>query len=105
MQQPTLSGVHVSSVQDVQLIFYAVYLGILPMISRRLDAQERSQLRSGSCYVWAQREEAGAITGPGIERFTEGRRWSASRVRDVSFFSVPPSRSYSIPSHVHLFSP
>jgi hypothetical protein len=29
------------------------------------------------------------ITGLGIERFTEGRRWSPSRVRDVCRFNIP----------------
>ena len=52
------------------------------MITRRLDAKEREALSSGYCYAWEDRGPH-AITGIGIERFTEGRHWSASRVRDV----------------------
>ena len=33
-----------------------------------------------SCYVWEDRGPH-SVTGLGIERFTEGRHWSASRVR------------------------
>lgn len=65
------------------------------MITRRLDAKEREALSSGYCYAWEDRGPH-AITGIGIERFTEGRHWSASRVRDVrlahlSHLSISPS--------------
>jgi Gti1/Pac2 family transcription factor len=54
------------------------------MISRRLDADERRALRPGCVYAWEERGPHTEITGLGIERFTEGKRWSPSRVRDVS---------------------
>jgi len=56
---------------------------MLPMITRRLDADERLALCSGCIYAWEERGPHTEITGLGIERFTEGRRWSPSRVRDV----------------------
>ena len=55
------------------------------MVTRRLDAEERLALRSGCVYAWEERGPHSEITGLGIERFTEGRRWSPSRVRDVCF--------------------
>ena len=54
------------------------------MISRRLDNDERAALRSGNVYAWEERGSHTEVTGLGIERFTEGRRWGPSRVRDVS---------------------
>jgi hypothetical protein len=54
------------------------------MVTRRLDADERQALKSGCIYAWEERGPHSEITGLGIERFTEGRRWSPSRVRDVS---------------------
>jgi Gti1/Pac2 family transcription factor len=85
MQVPSCTNVRIRSTADVHKIFYAVYLGLLPMITRRLDAKEREALSSGYCYAWEDRGPH-AITGIGIERFTEGRHWSASRVRDVCIF-------------------
>lgn len=91
MQVPSCTNVRIRSTADVHKIFYAVYLGLLPMITRRLDAKEREALSSGYCYAWEDRGPH-AITGIGIERFTEGRHWSASRVRDVcaSCLTSPP---------------
>ena len=85
-------------------IFYAVYLGLLPMITRRLDAKEREALSSGYCYAWEDRGPH-AITGIGIERFTEGRHWSASRVRDVCILhhSRPFITSLTVLSQEFLF--
>ncbi|KAF8268619.1 hypothetical protein EI94DRAFT_1131656 [Lactarius quietus] len=82
---PSCTNVRIRSTLDVHKIFYAVYLGLLPMITRRLDAKEREALSSGYCYAWEDRGPH-AITGIGIERFTEGRHWSASRVRDEFLF-------------------
>jgi hypothetical protein len=87
MQVPSCTNVRIRSTADVHKIFYAVYLGLLPMITRRLDAKERDALSSGYCYAWEDRGPH-AITGIGIERFTEGRHWSASRVRDVRLGSL-----------------
>ncbi|PSR70970.1 hypothetical protein PHLCEN_2v13146 [Hermanssonia centrifuga] len=106
MQQPTLTNIHIRSPEDAHKVFYAVQLGLLPEITRRLDAQERKQLASGNVYCWADKPagethtfEAGGSgqstrAGLGmqagqppayeftIERWTEGLSWSASRIRE-----------------------
>ncbi|KAG2080201.1 Gti1/Pac2 family-domain-containing protein [Suillus cothurnatus] len=85
-QRPTCTDVRIRSTRDAHKIFYAVQLRMLPMITRRLDADERLALRSGCIYAWEERGPHTEITGLGIERFTEGRRWSPSRVRDEFLF-------------------
>ncbi|KAJ7451858.1 hypothetical protein B0H11DRAFT_2075489 [Mycena galericulata] len=93
-QQPTCTNLRIRSVEDAHKVFYAVRKGILRMVTRRLDADERMALRTGCCYAWEERNPNTEITGLGIERFTEGRRWSPSRVRDEFLFYyekfVPP---------------
>lgn len=84
MQRPTCSNIRIRSTRDAHIIFHAVSLNILPIITRRLDADERAALRSGCVYAWEERGPHTEVTGLGIERFTEGRRWGPSRVRDVS---------------------
>ncbi|KAF5355448.1 hypothetical protein D9758_006392 [Tetrapyrgos nigripes] len=86
MQQPTCTNTRIRSTNDAHKIFYAVQLGTLQMVTRRLDADERLALRSGCVYAWEERGPHTEITGLGIERFTEGRRWSPSRVRDEFLF-------------------
>jgi hypothetical protein len=83
MQKPTCTRIRIRSTLDAHKIFYAVQRGILHMVTRRLDADERLALGSGCIYAWEERGPHSEITGLGIERFTEGRRWSPSRVRDV----------------------
>ncbi|KAG2112077.1 Gti1/Pac2 family-domain-containing protein [Suillus clintonianus] len=85
-QRPTCTNVRIRSTRDAHKIFYAVQLRMLPMITRRLDADERLALSSGCIYAWEERGPHTEITGLGIERFTEGRRWSPSRVRDEFLF-------------------
>ena len=41
MQHPTLTNVRIRSTRDALQIFYAVARNILPMTTRRLDAEER----------------------------------------------------------------
>lgn len=36
--------------------------------------------------MWEERSASTEVTGLGIERFTEGRRWGPSRVRDEFLF-------------------
>lgn len=95
MQQPTCTNVRIRSTSDAHKIFGAVQQGLLQMVTRRLDAEERLALRSGCIYAWEERGPHSEITGLGIERFTEGRRWSPSRVRDVRISSASDSSSYS----------
>ncbi|KDQ55796.1 hypothetical protein JAAARDRAFT_37220 [Jaapia argillacea MUCL 33604] len=86
MQKPTLTNIRIRSTHDAHVIFYAAVTGILPLIIRRLDSDERQALRSGCAYAWEERAPQTDVSGLGIERFTEGRKWSASRVRDEFLF-------------------
>ncbi|KAJ6436548.1 hypothetical protein O9K51_10914 [Purpureocillium lavendulum] len=47
--------------------------GVTVGIMRRLSDKERRQIRSGSVFVWDEREA-------GIRRWTDGKSWSRSRV-------------------------
>jgi hypothetical protein len=62
MQRPTCTNVRIRSTHDAHKIFYAVQRGILPMLTRRLDADERLALRSGCVYVWEERGPHTEIT-------------------------------------------
>lgn len=63
----------VRSVQDATKLFEACRLGLLPRVQRRLSEKERQSIRSGSVFVWDEREA-------GMRRWTDGKSWSASRV-------------------------
>jgi hypothetical protein len=93
MQQPTCTNVRIRSTQDAHKIFFAIQQGLLLMVTRRLDAEERLALKTGCVYAWEERGPHTEVTGLGIERFTEGRRWSPSRVRDVCTFPYYPRRT------------
>ncbi|KAJ7834244.1 hypothetical protein B0H14DRAFT_2798772 [Mycena olivaceomarginata] len=70
------------------------------MVSRRLDLDERAALKTGCVYAWEERSPNNKITGIGIERFTERRRWSASHVRDVCTVVQFLSKALSSPAGV-----
>ncbi|KAF8917265.1 Gti1/Pac2 family-domain-containing protein [Mucidula mucida] len=67
---------------DAQVILEAVRRNILPLIKRRLVASERDQLEAGNVFVW---EEEG-VEESGLLRWTDGRRWSQSRMRGDFLF-------------------
>ncbi|KAK3942008.1 Gti1/Pac2 family-domain-containing protein [Diplogelasinospora grovesii] len=58
---------------DAIKLFEACRQGILPRVQRRLSEKERQAIRSGSVFVWDEREA-------GMRRWTDGKSWSASRV-------------------------
>ena len=68
-QQPTLSGVHVRSIRDALHIFYAVARHVLPIISRRLDPDERKSISPGNVYVWEERSANSDAAGLTMERW------------------------------------
>ncbi|KAJ7594435.1 hypothetical protein C8J56DRAFT_437429 [Mycena floridula] len=103
LQPATCTSLHVRSPQDARIIFFAVQSNILPMVTRRLDNEERQMISSGSCYVsitrinssslsiffsqvWEERGPHAELTGVGIERWTDGLKWGQSRVRDGFLF-------------------
>ena len=55
MQPATCNGVRVRTTADCNVIFYAVSLGILPLVSRRLSIDERRAIQSGCVFVWEER--------------------------------------------------
>ncbi|THU86554.1 hypothetical protein K435DRAFT_868167 [Dendrothele bispora CBS 962.96] len=75
-----------ASPSDARVIFHAVLLNILPMVTRRLGSEERSLITPGSVYVWEERGPNTELTGVGIERWTDGIRWGPSRVREGFLF-------------------
>ena len=50
------------------MLFHAVYLEKLPMVVRRLDAEERKLIKSGDVHVWEERGPSTEGLGLGIER-------------------------------------
>ncbi|KAI1813689.1 hypothetical protein GGS20DRAFT_467573 [Poronia punctata] len=58
---------------DAIKLFEACRRGLLPRVQRRLSEKERQAIRSGSVFVWCEREA-------GMRRWTDGKSWSASRV-------------------------
>ena len=80
MQRPTCTNLRVRTARDAETLFHAVALGMLPMITRRLDSEERMALTTGFVYVWEERTSVVSDSlEHGIERFTEGRSWGPSR--------------------------
>ncbi|KAJ6554977.1 Gti1/Pac2 family-domain-containing protein [Mycena vulgaris] len=79
----THPALHIRDVADAHKVLEAVRLNILPLIRRRLVAHEREQLKSGNVFVW---EEAEDSDEGGLVRWTEGRRWSQSRMRGDYLF-------------------
>ncbi|PWZ01761.1 hypothetical protein BCV70DRAFT_79996 [Testicularia cyperi] len=71
-QQATFDG-FISSTFDALLIFEAVRRGNLPKITRRLRDDERKTIRSGTVFVFDEREA-------NIKRWTDGLIWSPSRI-------------------------
>ncbi|THH17873.1 hypothetical protein EW146_g3014 [Bondarzewia mesenterica] len=87
MQPPTCTGLRIRTARDADIIFHAVAKGILPMVTRRLDSEERMALSPGCVYVWEERTSSlSESIEQGIERFTEGRSWGPSRARDDFLF-------------------
>jgi len=86
MQPPTCRGIRIRSTYDAHRIIRAVELGVLPITQRRLDGEERKALRSGDVWVWEERGTGSDNTGLGIERWTDGRTYGPSRVRDDFLF-------------------
>ncbi|KAK1831246.1 Gti1/Pac2 family-domain-containing protein [Podospora conica] len=58
---------------DAIKLFEACRIGMLPRVQRRLSEKERQGIRSGSVFVWDEKEA-------GMRRWTDGKSWSASRV-------------------------
>ncbi|PPQ87683.1 hypothetical protein CVT25_011450 [Psilocybe cyanescens] len=86
MQHPTLQNVRIRSTRDALQVFNGVANHCLPLITRRLDAEERRNIIPGNVYVWEERGANTEPTGLGMERWTDGMGWGPSRVRDDFLF-------------------
>ncbi|WWC72869.1 uncharacterized protein I206_106833 [Kwoniella pini CBS 10737] len=95
-QQPAAICALKSPVDAIHIL-EAVRLGIIPRVTRRLTGHERAMIRPGTVWVWEEEET-------NMRRWTDGRRWGASRVGGGGFLvytesseslSPPPSRSDS----------
>ena len=79
MQRPTHPRLHVRDAHDAHTVFEAVRLGHLQRVERRLNEIERSMyIRSGAIFVWEECDDE-----LGLKRWTDGRIWSQSRMREV----------------------
>ncbi|CAI7623023.1 unnamed protein product [Penicillium pancosmium] len=72
--EPSFSG-YVASTQDALILFEACLNGTLHLISRHPYPRERSRLVcSGNIFIYKEQS-------PGIRRWTDGVKWSPSRLR------------------------
>ncbi|KAJ7157020.1 Gti1/Pac2 family-domain-containing protein [Mycena crocata] len=82
MQHATHPRLHVRNAHDAHVVFEATRQGFLRPITRRLDENERATLiQSGAVFVWEESDHA-----PGLKRWTDGRVWSQSRMREPYLF-------------------
>ncbi|KAI7892471.1 Gti1/Pac2 family-domain-containing protein [Mucor mucedo] len=63
----------VETTTDSLLLFEACHRGVLPKISRRLQERERGSVKSGTVFIFDEKES-------GIKRWTDGLIWSPSRI-------------------------
>ncbi|KAG0735549.1 hypothetical protein G6F57_007338 [Rhizopus arrhizus] len=63
----------IETTTDTLLVFEACRQGILPKINRRLQERERGAVKSGTVFVFDEKES-------GIKRWTDGLVWSPSRI-------------------------
>ncbi|KAH9485531.1 cAMP-independent regulatory protein pac2 [Psilocybe cubensis] len=105
MQRATITGIRIRSPADARVIFHSVYLNMFPMVTRRLDTEERSLISTGSVYVWEERglrwaSKDGLMASLTYIRlfssiltpYPSGIRWGPSRVREgFLFYHEKPS--------------
>ncbi|KZO91944.1 hypothetical protein CALVIDRAFT_331747 [Calocera viscosa TUFC12733] len=68
----------IDNTHDALLVYEAASRGIIPRITRRLSANERALIGSGTIFVYDERES-------GIKRWTDGYTWSPSRAQNNFF--------------------
>ncbi|KAJ2933802.1 hypothetical protein H1R20_g3292, partial [Candolleomyces eurysporus] len=82
MQYPTHPRLHVRDARDAHTVFEAVRLGHLRPVVRRLNEMERSTyVHSGAVFVWIECDD-----DAGLKRWTDGRVWGQSRMREPYLF-------------------
>ncbi|KAG6873450.1 hypothetical protein C0995_015539 [Termitomyces sp. Mi166 len=99
MQRATCTGIRIRSPADARVIFHAVLLNILPMVTRRLDNEERGLITPGSVYVWEERGPHAELTGVGIERWTDVAYFTEESIEHLlSIDDIPPLANLVVPS-------
>ncbi|KAH8107765.1 Gti1/Pac2 family-domain-containing protein [Cristinia sonorae] len=78
---PTFTGIAIHSIDEANRLFHVVRLGKAKLFTRRLSVEERRAIYTGCVFVWEERNPTLEATGEGIERWTDGRRWSCSRTK------------------------
>lgn len=102
-QCPTHPRLHVRDARDAHTVFEAVRRGMLKPVIRRLNELERSTyIRSGALFVWEESDDE-----MGLKRWTDGKVWSGSRMREVG--SLPahkmhPAHGVSVSVRSHTYS-
>ncbi|KAJ9060757.1 Gluconate transport-inducing protein [Entomophthora muscae] len=83
---------YIESVSDAERVIAAVKAGQLRQTFVRLSQRDQGLIRSGTVIVW----EEGLS---GIQRWTDGRTWSASRFQDefLIYQELPPKPGSSKP--------
>ncbi|KZT09723.1 uncharacterized protein LAESUDRAFT_810689 [Laetiporus sulphureus 93-53] len=82
MECPTHPRLHLRDARDAHTVFEAVRQSLLRPVKRRLNETERQlYIKSGSIFVWEESEEES-----GLRRWTDGRIWSQSRMREPYLF-------------------
>jgi hypothetical protein len=71
-QMETYNG-YIRTPADAILLIQACYNGFLPRVGKRLSPKEGRSIRNGSVFIWEEHES-------GLRRWTDGRKWSPSRV-------------------------
>lgn len=98
MQQPTHPRLHLRDAHDAHVVFEAVARRALVPITRRLNEAERRDLvRPGAVFVWFEAED-----DSGLMRWTDGRSWGQSRMREVSSLSSMSSSLSPPPPAISL---
>ncbi|KAK4684378.1 Gti1/Pac2 family transcription factor, partial [Tremellales sp. Uapishka_1] len=83
---------------DAIHILEAVRLGLVPRVTRRLTGHERAMIRPGTVWVWEEEET-------NMRRWTDGRRWGASRVGGGGFLVYTESSEGVSPPNSRQDSP
>lgn len=76
MQRPTLVSARIRSTRDAMQTFYGVACNKLPLITRRLDAEERRAIVAGNIYVWEERGANTETISIGMERWQVQSHWA-----------------------------
>lgn len=72
--------------RDAHIVFEAVRLNILPLITRRLTTVEREQLVSGNVFVWeeAEHKQGAPSLADAVHELTKSIKvaWNAGQMGD-----------------------